>query len=143
MHQDVLSAHSMAKLWQAAPQSDRQNRHEQVIEARLSEGQALPVSHAAADVWSAGAVLFALLAGTPPFFRPSDAALPPQPKAVATLLRINTDGRNALHSQVSSTEAPIAAVDFGFQMQRCRRTPRWWPCFTFDGLQTYQTSKQL
>ena len=33
----------------------------QVIEARLSEGSALPVSHAAADVWSAGAVLFALL----------------------------------------------------------------------------------
>lgn len=76
----------------------------QVIEARLSDGDALPVSHSAADVWAAGAVLFALLAGTPPYSRPSDAALPPQAKAVATLLRINTASRNSPHGLVSMCE---------------------------------------
>jgi serine/threonine protein kinase len=74
----------------------------QVIEARLGRGEAPPVAGAAADVWSAGAILFALLGGAPPFFRPSDAALPPQPKAVATLLRINTGSRNAVHGQVTA-----------------------------------------
>ena len=75
----------------------------QVVEARLSKGGAPPVAHAAADVWSAGAILFALLSGAPPFSRPSDAALPPQPKAAATLLRINTGGRNALPAQVTAS----------------------------------------
>jgi hypothetical protein len=74
----------------------------QVIEGRLSKGGAPPVAAAAADVWPAGAILFALLAGAPPFSRPSDAALPPAPKAVATLLRINTGGRNAVHGQVTA-----------------------------------------